>query len=88
MLLVFIAMIGLMALVFMAFTVPLGYVYKVSQDLTPEINNTAIEANVTATQTQIWNLWWLVPAAMIVILILWAYAHSQRRESGSEYIRV
>jgi len=85
MLLIFIVLIGVVALMFMAFTVPLGYVYKVSHDVTPMINNSAIQGNVTSTQDTLWNLWWMVPTAFIVILILWAYAHSQRKESGSYY---
>lgn len=86
MMLIFIVMIFLVAILFMASTVPLGFVYKVSQDLTPEINDTDIENSVTTAQDKIWNLWWTVPTAMIVILILWTYAHSQRRESGSTWV--
>lgn len=86
--LIFIIMIGLVAIIMMALTMPLGYVYRVSQDLTPEINESSIQANVTAIQDHIWNMWWMVPTAIIVILVLWAYAHSQRKESMSEYVRM
>ena len=88
MLLVFMVMIGMISIIFMAMTVPLGWVYEVSQTVTPTINNTEIEGNISATQDQIWNQWWMVPTAFLIILIIWAYAHSQRKESGSEYVMV
>jgi len=83
---IFIILIGVIALLFMAFTVPLGYTYKVSQSLTPDINDTDIETSVTTTQDSIWNLWWMVPTAMIVIVIIWAFMYTQRKESGSYYV--
>ena len=88
MLLIFIVMIGIIAIIFMALTVPMGWVYRIAQTEVVTINDTDIQGNVTNVQDRIWNLWWMVPTAFIIILILWAYAHSQRKESGSQSVVV
>lgn len=84
----FIIAIGIIALLFMAITPIAGFLQATSVSITPLIDNTDIEANVTTTTNNIMTVWWTVPVAFLVILIIWAFMTTQRKDAETTYYRV
>lgn len=84
----FIIAIGVVALLFMAITPIAGYLQSTVTSISPMINDTSIEGNVTTTTNQIMAVWWSVPIIFLVILIIWAFMTTQKKDVETSYYRV
>lgn len=84
-LLYFLIMIGAIAIVFTIMTYPMGIAKETVNTLKTDVQDAAIQQQMTETIDSIYNFWLLMPFAFLSAMVIWMFAWSQRKDQYPQY---